>query len=382
MLKRIASFALVLAMVAGLFCVPAFAAAPNGSAWAMEKLRQADAMGLIPDSLQNQNLVVAINRAELAAVCVKAYEYMTGRVTAPVAENPFTDTADPWVLRAYGIGLVTGTTATTYNPNGSVTRAMLATIFTNVYKRVYGMEILSFVQPKSFADDGQIGAWAKESVYFMAAKGVIAGKPGNIFDPADSSTREMTLFLTALMIEALSGPYIRAIEVRSVQDLLGVLYSGTFRLTAGASASSFSTMMDLYIKGEMAAMNINIGTAVRVVYRGGECYIISDEHAEYIVADNDMLSDLAKLPTYDIVPDVSPSLIDTGTALFDGKMLPYEEYLDASGAEMRFFFEDDLLAGWQGIVNGESAEMVFVLLEDAVADSVFEIPAAYTKINR
>jgi hypothetical protein len=377
MRRRIASLALALAMAAGLFCIPASAAELNGSAWAMPRLRQADTMGLIPDILQGQNLTVAINRAELAAICVKAYEHMTGRITVPSAFNPFTDTADPWVLRAFSVGLVAGTSATTYNPNGIVTRSQMATIFTNVYKRVYGVDTLSFAQPTTFQDDSQIEAWAKEPVYFMAANRVIAGKPGNIFDPADSATREMTLVLTVQMIEVFTSPQSSSFEIKTVQELLSVLHSGTFRLRARAEARSFSTIMDLYVKGNMVAMTVNMDSAVRAIYRDGRNTLILDGSSEYMIVDD---LGLAGLPGTSIVPDVSSALISTGTAHFDGKLLPYEEYRDTAGAEIYFFFENDRLAGWQGIVNGEAAELIFIALESTVADSVFELPAGYTQV--
>ena len=54
-----------------------------------------------------------ITRAEFAAVAVKVYESLSGEKAVPIAENPFTDCNDPEVLKAYNIGAVNGTSATT-----------------------------------------------------------------------------------------------------------------------------------------------------------------------------------------------------------------------------------------------------------------------------
>jgi hypothetical protein len=213
MSKRILTLALALVLALGIFAVPAFAAF-NASTWAQPELETAQSYGLIPDVLKDADLKQPITRAEFAAVAVKAYENFTGTTVTPIAANPFTDTSNADVLKAYNINLVNGTSATTYNPNGQLTRQDAATMMTRVEKKAYipgwtlatdGNYTLNFTQPTRFADDSGISGYAKDSVYFMNAKGVINGTGNNNFSPTVTATREQAIIIALRMVEKLKG---------------------------------------------------------------------------------------------------------------------------------------------------------------------------------
>ncbi|MBQ3078323.1 MAG: S-layer homology domain-containing protein, partial [Clostridia bacterium] len=72
-----------------------------------------------------------------------------------------------------------------------------------------------FDQPAPFADDADISDWARNSVYFMAANGIILGD-NNIFSPRAvtgeqqaagyaNATREQALLIAVRMVEKLGG---------------------------------------------------------------------------------------------------------------------------------------------------------------------------------
>ena len=199
------------------------AAAFEASKWAMPELEKADDMGLIPDCLVGKDLREDITRAEFAAVAVKVYESLSGEKAEPISENPFTDCNDPEVLKAYNIGAVNGTSATTYTPDALLNREQAATMLTRVYKAVTldgwtlatdGDYTLSYTKPAPFADDKQISGYAKDSVYFMAANGIINGVGNNNFAPRNTTsaqeatgyanaTREAALLIAVRMVENL-----------------------------------------------------------------------------------------------------------------------------------------------------------------------------------
>ena len=193
--------------------------------WAEGELAEAAAMGLIPDCLQGKDLTANITRAEFAAVCVKLYEVMSTLTAEPVAENPFTDTKDPEVLKAYNIGITNGVGGTTeFRPDTLISRQEAAAMLTRVYKKVnlsgwtlatdsqYAAEFKAlFTMPALFDDDGQIDNWAKDSVYFMAANkilngvGSLTGVGENCFAPkvrqvngaeVGNATREASLLMS------------------------------------------------------------------------------------------------------------------------------------------------------------------------------------------
>ena len=161
----------------------------QASSWATAELAEAASMGLIPDCLQGTDLTQNITRGEFAAVSVKLFEYLTGTKATPASEDTFTDTKDPEVLKAYNVGITNGVGGTTeFRPNNLISRQEAATMLTRVYKKVNlsGWTLAAdgqfteqfkalFTMPAPFSDDGQIDGWARDSVYFMAANGIING---------------------------------------------------------------------------------------------------------------------------------------------------------------------------------------------------------------
>ena len=203
------------------------AAWENASQWALAELAEADRLGLIPDNLKDADLTKPITRAEFAAVSVKVYEALSGEKASPVAVNPFTDTNDAEVLKAYQVGITTGTSATTFDPNTLLNREQAATMLTRVYKKISiaGWEMSKdgefagtfnamFTMPSPFADDAVISDWAKPSVYFMVANGIINGVGDNTFAPRATTDAEVAIgYAQATREQAL------AIATRMVNNL-------------------------------------------------------------------------------------------------------------------------------------------------------------------
>ncbi len=187
------------------------------SDWAQSLVQQADEMGLIPDCLVGADMTKPITRAEFAAVAVKTYESLSGQAAQP-GDDPFTDTDDPEVMKAFALGVTSGSSATTFSPNLLLTREQASVMLTRVYQRatVPGWPEndppLEFTMPAPFADDADISDWAKECVYFMAANGVISGVGNNRFAPKNvttaqeasgyaNATREQALIIAVRMVE-------------------------------------------------------------------------------------------------------------------------------------------------------------------------------------
>ena len=195
----------------------------NASDWAQGELARAEELGLIPDCLEGADLTADITRAEFAAVTVKAYEALSGTAAIPAVTNPFTDTSDLEVLKAYNVGITNGTSATEFSPNALLNREQAATMLTRVFKRVTmpgwtlstdGQFALTYTKPAAFADDKDISDWAKDSVYFMAANGIINGVGNNKFAPKNVTTEEQaTGYANATREQAL------LIAVRMVENL-------------------------------------------------------------------------------------------------------------------------------------------------------------------
>ena len=196
---------------------------PPTSDWAIGEIEKAFNLGIVPDSIKEADLTKPITRAEFAAVSVKAYEALSGVAAIPAVNNPFNDTKDTEVLKAYNLGITSGTSAKTFDPSTLLNREQAATMLARVFKKVslkgWTLETdgdfkLEYTKPAAFADDKDISVWAKDSVYFMAANGIITGTGKNMFSPKAvtpeqqakgyaQATREQALIIAVRMVENL-----------------------------------------------------------------------------------------------------------------------------------------------------------------------------------
>lgn len=107
--------------------------------------------------------------------------------SAPVA-LPFTDVkSGNWfydaVKYAYEQGLMTGTSATTFAPNGTMNRAMIVTV-------LYRLEKSPAVTGASKFTDVPAGQWYSDAVAWAAANKIVNGYDETTFGPMNAVTRE------------------------------------------------------------------------------------------------------------------------------------------------------------------------------------------------
>lgn len=93
-----------------------------------------------------------------------------------------------YVEWAYLTSVVNGTSATTFTPDGSITREQMCVMMYN-YAKQFGISLPSTNAKASFADDTKISSWAKTAVYAMQQAGIVGGKGNNIFDPQGTAIR-------------------------------------------------------------------------------------------------------------------------------------------------------------------------------------------------
>lgn len=170
------------------------------SAWALETVNNAEKSNLVPDSLAGSDMTRNITRADFAAVSVKLYEALTGQAVAPAGNNPFTDTNDAEILKAYALNIAGGTSRTTFDPDALVTREQAAVMLTNVYKALG--HSTPAVSSTSFADNGSISNWARDAVSFMSERGDINGVGNNMFAPKGNASIEQALVISYRILTA------------------------------------------------------------------------------------------------------------------------------------------------------------------------------------
>ena len=167
------------------------------SEWAIPELEIANQKELIPNTLAGRNYTEAITREEFASAMVNLYESLNGLKVSNYSNNPFIDTDNEDVIKAYHLGITNGTSANTFSPNAPITRQEIATMImrlvdaSGVYISSTQVSVYDY-----FVDDIQIANWAKESVYFMNNKGIIKGRGNGVFAPLDNTSIEEAIALS------------------------------------------------------------------------------------------------------------------------------------------------------------------------------------------
>ena len=177
----------------------------GASAWATPELQKAADAGLIPDILRGADMTKQITREEFAALAVRLYEKTTGKSAAPFTPNPFTDTVNPDILRAFALGITTGTSATTFEPNLAIDREQVATMLSRTIRiMVPPNSDFSTSGAPVFSDVGDIDSWALDHVLFMAKIGIIKGSDGKFMPRAVTTAQQAEGYALATREESLA----------------------------------------------------------------------------------------------------------------------------------------------------------------------------------
>ena len=134
--------------------------------------------------------MLKMSRAQLVTVLYR----LDGQCMSAV-NVPFDDLTQDWykaaVAWAYENGIVNGTAATKFSPDGDLTREQTATILMR-YCSYKGYNTSASVDVSTFPDAGKIGSWSLEAMRWACAEGLLTGKPSGstvLLDPQGSATR-------------------------------------------------------------------------------------------------------------------------------------------------------------------------------------------------
>lgn len=161
----------------------------NVSNWAKPEIDKAENYGLIPDSLKGKDMTKAITREEFAEVIIRLYEKATGFTASVNISNPFTDTKNSEILKAYQIGITAGTSATTFEPNKLINREQVASMLSRAIRIMVPTADFSTDGAPTFKDEKYISNWALEHVRYMSKIGIIKGTDGNFMPRATTPTQ-------------------------------------------------------------------------------------------------------------------------------------------------------------------------------------------------
>lgn len=194
-LYRIISIVIIISILfTGLPVMNLYAATPydgSASSWALPEIEDAEKNDLtypgILSVFKNN-----INREEFCMIVVKLYEKLSGE-TVIASGDPFSDTKNPEIIKAYNLGIVAGTGEGKFTPYTNITRQELAAmIYRTLDKALPGMS-KDLLNNYIIADKDKISDWALEPTAFCFDRGIIVGVGGGIFDPLSNTTREQAI---------------------------------------------------------------------------------------------------------------------------------------------------------------------------------------------
>lgn len=174
------------------------------SSWADAEIRALYPKGLIPPSLLN-NYQATITRSELAHLLVSVYE----AVKRPVSirdKDKFTDIENhpmkESILKAHSLGIINGTSETTFNPYGQVTRQEAVTMLCRFESKMKGSTVSTTAKNISYyADAAQVAEWAAPYVDYAYNNNIMKGSNGR-FSPMGGFTVEQSLLTVARLAES------------------------------------------------------------------------------------------------------------------------------------------------------------------------------------
>ncbi|MBQ9313697.1 MAG: S-layer homology domain-containing protein [Clostridia bacterium] len=170
--------------------------------WVKEEMTKAEEKGLIPETFSSIDATRAITRTEFAAVAVKLYEAISGVKATPAQSNPFTDTSDENILKAYELGITKGTSEITFTPDDEITREQMATMLTRALTKAGINTEYDITNTTRFADDNDLSDWGRPSVYFMASSNIIKGVGDNKFNGLGNAKVEEAIAIALRSVDA------------------------------------------------------------------------------------------------------------------------------------------------------------------------------------
>lgn len=131
------------------------------------------------------------------AMVVTVLYRMIGEPTPGTASNPFRDVPEgEWYTNAVkwaaNVGVVNGMSATTFEPNTSVSREQLATIICRFAKECLHEDVSDGIMLAGFTDSNQISAWASDALSWAFAHGIVGGTDtatGKYLYPKNNASR-------------------------------------------------------------------------------------------------------------------------------------------------------------------------------------------------
>jgi hypothetical protein len=229
----------------------------QASDWATAELKKANDAELIPEILKGADLTKPITREEFCELALVLYEKSTGKSPAPTSPNPFTDTQNSQILKAFALGITNGTSPTTFSPDVLINREQCATMLFRTIKAIVPGGDYSIAGIADFPDQKDISSFAVEATKFMSKLGIIKGNTKGLFMPKATTTAQQATSYGMATREAAILMSLRTYE--QVDEIAATSGNNT-------PADTPSPVMGTWIMGTLSGAQFNADTGK---YEGG-----------------------------------------------------------------------------------------------------------------
>ena len=229
------------------------------NAWVMDSVNKLTQWGVITGrDTGDQALNSVISRAEITAMVNRAYGYTeTGAI-------PFTDVpSSAWysddISIGYNAGYFNGTTETTADPTGSLTREQAISLMArNLRLPESSGEVTQFTDGRSFS------TWSMGHIKAAVENGLINGYSDGTFRPKNEITRAEMIKLLADSL----GTLVNAEGTHSLGDVMGNVTINSPNITL----KDTTIAGDLYLTGGVGQGGVvldNVNVLGRIIVAGG-----------------------------------------------------------------------------------------------------------------
>lgn len=209
-MKRMLSILMILSLIfSSQFFVLALPS-DSPSEWAQAEVEAARNKNLVLVEA-NGNFQANITRRLFCALVVNMVENVLGDPVAVTIVNPFQDTREEAIIKAYQLGIVNGISATEFAPDAQITREQIAVMMMRGARKIDELQRSTYAyvptaSTVSFADQGQISAWALQDVQAASVLGIMKGVGENRINPLGNTTVEQSILLITRMFDGFVPP--------------------------------------------------------------------------------------------------------------------------------------------------------------------------------
>ena len=173
------------------------------SSWAENEIQEAYKLSLTYADVMS-NFRKNITREEFCTLVIKLYEKLTAKTASP-GTDPFKDTNNKEILKAFELGIVKGTSSDTFSPNYNITRQEMCVMIFRALSVSFSSLNMETETAFPFKDEPEIASWAKATMKFAYKHEIMKGVSADRIDPLSNTTREQGIVLLLRTYKKFSG---------------------------------------------------------------------------------------------------------------------------------------------------------------------------------